>query len=91
MEIGYTPEQEAMRSELRAYYEKLLDPATVAELVESHAIGEPPRRIWKQMCADGWAGIGWPKEYGGQGVRRSSSSSSSTSRCGPVRRCRCSR
>ena len=67
MEIGYTPEQEAMRSELRAYYEKLLDPATVAELVESHAIGEPPRRIWKQMCADGWAGIGWPKEYGGQG------------------------
>ena len=19
------------------------------------------------MCADGWAGIGWPKEYGGQG------------------------
>jgi 3-oxocholest-4-en-26-oyl-CoA dehydrogenase alpha subunit len=67
MEIGYTPEQEAMRSELRAYYEKLLDPATVAELVESHAVGEPPRRIWKQMCADGWAGIGWPKEYGGQG------------------------
>ena len=45
MEIGYTPEQEAMRTELRAYYEKLLDPATVAELVESHAIGEPPRRI----------------------------------------------
>ena len=23
--------------------------------------------IWKQMAADGWAGIGWPKEYGGQG------------------------
>ena len=43
MEIGYTPEQEAMRTELRAYYEKLLDPATVAELVESHAIGEPRR------------------------------------------------
>ena len=67
MEIGYTPEQEAMQQELRAYYEKLLDPATVAELHESHAVGEAPRRIWKQMCADGWAGIGWPKEYGGQG------------------------
>jgi 3-oxocholest-4-en-26-oyl-CoA dehydrogenase alpha subunit len=67
MEIGYTPEQLAMQQELRAYYDKLLDPATVAELVESHAIGEAPRRIWKQMCADGWAGIGWPKEYGGQG------------------------
>jgi alkylation response protein AidB-like acyl-CoA dehydrogenase len=67
MEIGYTPEQLAMQQELRAYYEKLLDPATVAELHESHAVGEAPRRIWKQMCADGWAGIGWPKEYGGQG------------------------
>ena len=67
MEIGYTPEQLAMQQELRAYYEKLLDPATVAELHESHAVGEAPRRIWKQMCADGWAGIGWPQEYGGQG------------------------
>ena len=67
MEIGYTPEQLAMQQELRAYYEKLLDRATVAELNASHAIGEAPRRIWKQMCADGWAGIGWPKEYGGQG------------------------
>ncbi len=67
MEIGYTPEQLAMQQELRAYYDKLLDPATVAELHESHAVGEAPRRIWKQMCADGWAGIGWPKEYGGQG------------------------
>ena len=67
MEIGYTPEQLAMQQELRGYYEKLLDPATVAELHESHAVGEAPRRIWKQMCSDGWAGIGWPKEYGGQG------------------------
>ena len=68
MEIGYTPEQEAMRSELRAYYEKLLDEQTVVELAASHAIGEAPRRVWKQMCADGWAGIGWPKEYGGRGA-----------------------
>src|SRR3954447_23089017 len=67
MEIGYTPGQLAMQQELRGYYEKLLDPATVAELHESHAVGEAPRRIWKQMCSDGWAGIGWPKEYGGQG------------------------
>ena len=25
------------------------------------------RRVVKQMAADGWLGIGWPKEYGGQG------------------------
>ena len=68
MEIGYTPEQEAMRAELRAYYEQLLDPQTVAELSHSHGIGPVMRRVWKQMCTDGWAGIGWPKEYGGQGA-----------------------
>ena len=67
MEIAYTPEQEAMRSELRAYYERLLDPDTVAEMADGHGVGDANRRVWKQMCADGWAGIGWPKEYGGQG------------------------
>jgi 3-oxocholest-4-en-26-oyl-CoA dehydrogenase alpha subunit len=67
MEIGYTPEQEAMRAELRAYYERLLDADTVAELASGHGIGPAQRRVWKQMCADGWAGVGWPKEYGGQG------------------------
>lgn len=67
MELGYTAEQEAMRSELRGYYDRLLDPATVAELAEGHGIGAPMRRVWKQMCADGWAGIGWPTEWGGQG------------------------
>src|SRR6185369_3942413 len=25
------------------------------------------RAVVKRMCADGWLGIGWPKEYGGQG------------------------
>jgi alkylation response protein AidB-like acyl-CoA dehydrogenase len=67
MEIGYTAEQEQLRTQLRDYYEKLLDPDTVAELSHSRGIGGPMRAVWKQMCADGWAGIGWPEEYGGQG------------------------
>ncbi|MGD9704692.1 MAG: acyl-CoA dehydrogenase family protein [Acidimicrobiia bacterium] len=67
MEIGYTPEQEALRSELRGYYEQLLDPGTVADLAAGHGVGAAMRRVWKQMCADGWAGIGWPTSWGGQG------------------------
>ena len=67
MEIGYTPEQLALQMELREYYEKLLDPVTVDELSHGHGIGAANRRVWKQMCTDGWAGIGWPKEWGGQG------------------------
>ncbi|MEY2397993.1 MAG: 3-oxocholest-4-en-26-oyl-CoA dehydrogenase alpha subunit, partial [Actinomycetota bacterium] len=38
-----------------------------AELGKEHGVGPTTRRIFKQMAADGWVGIGWPKEYGGQG------------------------
>jgi alkylation response protein AidB-like acyl-CoA dehydrogenase len=67
MEIGYTEEQDALRKELRDYYAKLLTPEVEQELAESHGIGPTVRRIVRQMAADGWLGIGWPKEYGGQG------------------------
>jgi alkylation response protein AidB-like acyl-CoA dehydrogenase len=66
MEIRYTPEQQALSAELRAYYEKLLDDDTVQELSQGHGIGEATKRVWKQMCSDGWAGMGWPKQWGGQ-------------------------
>ena len=66
MDIGYTPEQEALRTELRTYYDNLLDEETVEALSHSHGIGQATKDVWKQMCTDGWAGIGWPKEYGGQ-------------------------
>jgi 3-oxocholest-4-en-26-oyl-CoA dehydrogenase alpha subunit len=65
MDIGYTPEQEAFRSELRAYYDAVLDEET-ARAVRADSVGETAKRVWKQMCADGWAGLHWPKEYGGQ-------------------------
>ena len=42
------------------------------------------------MGRDGWLGIGWPKEYGGQGRTESSSSSSSTRPGGPGHRSRSS-
>ncbi|HEY2428706.1 MAG TPA: acyl-CoA dehydrogenase family protein [Acidimicrobiales bacterium] len=67
MYIGYTEEQESLRQELRAYYAELLTPDVVEELGKGHGIGPVNRRIVRQMGADGWLGIGWPKEYGGQG------------------------
>ena len=67
MEIGYTAEQEKLRQELREYYGRLLTPELEAELAESQGIGPTIRRVVKQMAADGWLGIGWPAEYGGQG------------------------
>ncbi len=67
MYIGYTEEQEALRQELRDYYARLLTPEVEAELAHSEGVGPAVRRVVRQMGADGWLGIGWPKEYGGQG------------------------
>jgi alkylation response protein AidB-like acyl-CoA dehydrogenase len=65
--IAYTEEQEALRRELRAYYEVLLTPEIREALHEGHGTGEAMRAVVKRMGRDGWLGIGWPKEYGGQG------------------------
>ncbi|MAI26444.1 MAG: acyl-CoA dehydrogenase [Spirochaeta sp.] len=67
MHIAYTPEQESLREELRAYYDKLLTPEVRAAIHEGHGTGEAMRATVRQIGADGWLGIGWPKEYGGQG------------------------
>jgi alkylation response protein AidB-like acyl-CoA dehydrogenase len=67
MYIAYTEEQEALRKELRAYYEKLLTPEIREALHIGHGTGETMRAVVRQMAEDGWLGIGWPVEYGGQG------------------------
>ncbi|MGZ4703696.1 MAG: acyl-CoA dehydrogenase family protein [Acidimicrobiales bacterium] len=67
MYIGYTPEQNELRRELRAYYDNLLTPDLVRELAHSEGVGPVSRSVVLQMGADGWLGIGWPEEYGGQG------------------------
>ena len=67
MYIGYNPEQEALRKELHAYYEGLLTPEVRAALHEGQGVGEAMRKVVRQMGEDGWLGIGWPTEYGGQG------------------------
>jgi alkylation response protein AidB-like acyl-CoA dehydrogenase len=67
MRLAYTDEQERLRSELAAYYEELLTPEVREALWTEHGVGPVTRRIVKQMAADGWLGIGWPTEYGGQG------------------------
>ena len=68
MEIGYTEEHQALRNRLREYYAALLTPEVESQLADSHGIGPNMRRVVKQMAEDGWLGIGWPTEYGGQGL-----------------------
>jgi len=66
--IAYTPEQELLRSELGAYFDELMTPELLAEIEGSGEGGGPLyRQALRKMGSDGWLGIGWPKEYGGQG------------------------
>jgi len=67
VDLEETADQQALRKELRAYFDAMMTPAVRAEL-GSVGEGSPAfRRLVRQMGADGWLGIGWPVEHGGQG------------------------
>jgi alkylation response protein AidB-like acyl-CoA dehydrogenase len=68
MYVGLDDEQKALQEELRQYYEKLLTPEIEDDLRRGEGVGQASKDTWKQMCADGWAGVGWPKEWGGRGM-----------------------
>jgi hypothetical protein len=67
MFLEETPEQQALRAELRSYYAELLTPEVRAGLVGDGEGGETWRKVIHRVGADGWLGLGWPKEFGGQG------------------------
>ncbi|MBF6332743.1 acyl-CoA dehydrogenase family protein [Nocardia transvalensis] len=66
MFIDLTPEQRRLRDDLRSYFADLVTPEEEAEMaVNRH--GDAYRAVVRRMGRDGWLGVGWPKEYGGQG------------------------
>ncbi len=67
MELRETPEQRALRTELRAYFAALLPAEKRRAAGEQGVGGEHFREVVKLLGQDGWLGIGWPVEYGGQG------------------------
>src|SRR5438132_247333 len=67
MHLDYTPEQQALGKELRAYFVRLMTPEYQAELATTEGGGPLYMQTVRRLGADGWLGIGWPREYGGQG------------------------
>jgi alkylation response protein AidB-like acyl-CoA dehydrogenase len=69
MHLDLSAEQHVLRKELRAYYRELFTPELRAALDrEFEEVGGPVyRQVVARMGRDGWLGIGWPKEWGGQG------------------------
>jgi alkylation response protein AidB-like acyl-CoA dehydrogenase len=68
MYVGLSKEHEALRDELRAYYDKLLTPEVEEDLRKGEGVGQVSKDTWKKMASDGYAGVGWPKEWGGKGL-----------------------
>ena len=67
MFLDYTDEQRALRKELREYFANLLTPDVRAALGDAGEGSAAFRTVVRQVGADGWLGVGWPVEYGGQG------------------------
>ena len=70
MRISYSPEQEELRRELRAYFGRLMTPERQEALSSTAGgeigVGNVYRETVSQMGRDGWLALGWPTEYGGR-------------------------
>jgi alkylation response protein AidB-like acyl-CoA dehydrogenase len=66
MQFELDSEQRALRQELREYFAALLPPGSRSTGHGERSTTED-RAIMRQLGSDGWLGIGYPVEYGGQG------------------------
>ncbi len=68
MDFELTPEQKQLEKEVKAYFEKNAT-LELHQEIDEFPEGEGPlcRQFVRQLGKDGWMGIGWPREYGGQG------------------------
>lgn len=67
MDIAYTPEQELLRSEIREWLHEHLPRSPRPPSTEASA--RDFDLAWQQtLFRGGWAGISWPREYGGRGL-----------------------
>ena len=65
--LELSAEQRALQLEVRSYFASLMTPERRASLGAMEAGGAAYRDVVRQMGKDGWLGVGWPTEYGGQG------------------------
>ena len=79
MDFGYTPEQQALRRDVRDFIAANITDAVKAEMLDlNEGFGVSPGRhssphinaLFKKIGERGWLGISYPREYGGQGGDR---------------------
>ena len=65
MDLDYTPEQERLRRELRAYFADLMTAERRAALTTAegeYGNGQAYRDVVRQLGRDGWLALSWPPE-----------------------------
>jgi 3-oxocholest-4-en-26-oyl-CoA dehydrogenase alpha subunit len=70
MDLTYTPGQERLRQELRAYFTRLMTPERRAALTTAegeYGNGEAYREVVRELGRDGWLVLSWPEDFGGRG------------------------
>ena len=65
MQLALTAEQENLKAEVRSYFVRLVDEVEGDSQTGVDG-GSNYARYIKRMGEDGWLGLGWPVEYGGQ-------------------------
>jgi len=72
MDFTWTPEQDAYRMDVRRWLEANRPPALARgedpEAGGDDAVWERLKAWHKKLYHAGWAGLTWPKEYGGRGA-----------------------
>jgi len=68
VELRFTPEEEAFREEARAWLEAHVPRGPRPAAYDLRARREYDMAWQRTMFEAGWAGINWPREYGGRGA-----------------------
>lgn len=67
MQLRESAAHQELRRELRAYFAGLMPEDERRRVGEEGVGGDRFREVVKRLGSDGWLGLGWPTEYGGQG------------------------
>jgi alkylation response protein AidB-like acyl-CoA dehydrogenase len=68
MDLRFTPEEIAFRQEVRAFIKDNLPTDIRAKMKLGHGPSKEDTVRWQRIVnAKGWAGLSWPKEWGGTG------------------------
>jgi 3-oxocholest-4-en-26-oyl-CoA dehydrogenase alpha subunit len=68
MDFGYTEEEEKFREKLCKFLDRELTEEIARQNWEDKGVGPEAREFSRKLYANGFLGMNWPKEFGGQGL-----------------------